>query len=419
MLLFVGFVSVDVKADFTVATFADPSGNSNNPLFTVDFTSLTLDGNWPDTKTNLTLQIYDNNFPNAWFTMNEVTILSSIVPGTYLTGPGEIRFYKDNTNTNPLIVIDFNNGTVSQINFGAGSEFNAENVTITGSQIIGSLSQESFSFSFANTAILPGGHSGFTATAAFTSSAVPEPATFCLLGLGALSLVSRKKRLKPKKTTSTSIKKHYLILILLAFLSVGFISVNTKAVPPSFTVATFADPSPNSNNRLFTVDFNNMKLNGGWSDSQNGLTLQIPYNGHLFQNAWFDMNDVTITSKTLTPWGPFGQTGQGEIRFYADTNSISPLVVIDFNGALVSPYGFGANEVLFTAANVAITGSEITGILSQEQFAFSFANLAHLQGSTNWNDGFTATAAFTSSAIPEPATIALLAIGSLLFRKKK
>jgi hypothetical protein len=201
MLLFVGFVSVDVKADFTVATFADPSGNSNNPLFTVDFTSLTLDGNWPDTKTGLTLQIPYNghNFANAWFDVNGVVALSAIVPGVlYGTGPGQINFYKDTTSANPLIVIDFNSGNVSQNDFGA-SEFTGQIVTITGSEITGILSQEQFSFSFANTAILPGGHSGFTATAAFTSSAVPEPATFCLLGLGVLSLVSRKKRLQPKK----------------------------------------------------------------------------------------------------------------------------------------------------------------------------------------------------------------------------
>jgi len=82
----------------------------------------------------------------------------------------------------------------------------------------------------------------------------------------------------------------------------------------------------------------------------------------------------------------------------------------------VSPYGFGANEVLFTAANVRITGSEITGTLSQEQFSFSFANTAPLPEGHN---GFTATAAFTSSAVPEPATIALLTLGGLVLFKRK
>ena len=211
-------------------------------------------------------------------------------------------------------------------------------------------------------------------------------------------------------------KKHLFILLLI-FLSVGFISVNVKA--NSITIATFADPSKNSDDPLFTVDFTSMTLNGGWSDTKNGLTLQIPYNGHTFENAWFDMDEVTITSKTLTSWGPFGQTGQGKIQFYADTTSANPLVVIDFDGGLVSPYGFGANEVLFTLANVTITGSEITDPLSQEQFSFGFANLAHLPSSNNWNDGFTATAAFTSSAVPEPATITLLCTGTLALLKRK
>jgi hypothetical protein len=201
ILLAVVFTSTDASASFTVATFADPSGNSNNPLFTVDFTSLTLDGNWSDAKTGLTLQIPYNGhtFPNAWFDVNNVVTLSPVVPNVfYNTGPGKINFYADNNSTNPLLVIDFNNGTVSLNNFGA-SEFVGQIVTFAGSEIAGSFSQEQFSFSFANTAPLPGGDAGFTATASFTSSAVPEPATVCLLSVGALGLISRKKRLQSKR----------------------------------------------------------------------------------------------------------------------------------------------------------------------------------------------------------------------------
>jgi len=211
-------------------------------------------------------------------------------------------------------------------------------------------------------------------------------------------------------------KKHCLILILLAFLSVGFISVNVKA--NSITIATFADPSQNSNNPLFTVNFSNMTLDGGWSDTKTGLTLQIPYNGHTFVNAWFDVTDVIALSSVIP--GIFYSTGPGEINFYKDNTQTNPLVAINFDSGSVSPYGFGANEVLFTLANVTITGSEITGALSQEQFAFSFANLAYLEGSTKWDDGFTATASFTSSAIPEPATLLLLGTAGIwIFTRKK
>jgi hypothetical protein len=209
-------------------------------------------------------------------------------------------------------------------------------------------------------------------------------------------------------------KKHCLTLILLAFFSVGFISVNAVAAPSSFTVATFADPSQNSSNSLFTVDFTALTLDGGWSDAKTGLNLQIPSNGHTFTNAWFDVDNV-ITLSSIIP-GTFYGTGPGKINFYKDNTNTNPLVIIEFDSGFVSPYGFGANEVLFTAANVRITGSEVAGSLSQEQFSFSFANTASLpQGHL----GFTSTAAFTSSAIPEPATITLLGTGTLVFLLKR
>ena len=216
----------------------------------------------------------------------------------------------------------------------------------------------------------------------------------------------------PKKTINKKrricMKKRSLISILLA-LFVGFISVNAKA---SITIATFADPSGNSGNPLFTVDFLGGTLSGGWGDDKTGLTLEIPYNGHTFRNAWFEMGVVQMTSV----YPMFGQTGAGVINFYADGALIDPLLIVNFESGTVSRYGLGANEI-FVADNVTITGSEIVGTLSEEQFSFSFANLAKLPSSTNWNDGFTATAAFTSSAIvtvvppiPEPATIALSAL---------
>jgi hypothetical protein len=205
--------------------------------------------------------------------------------------------------------------------------------------------------------------------------------------------------------------RYYLILILLMPLYVGLIPADSKA---SLTIATFADPSKSSSDPLFTVDFVQMKFTGGWPDSKTGLLLEIPYQSISFQNAWFDMTEVTILS-------PAGDTGSGQIRFFQDGDSVNPLVVIDFDSGLVSRYSFGADE-FFVADNVTITGPIIPETLSEEQLAFSFSNLAKLPGHTNWSDGFTATASFTSSAlpVPEPATICLLGLGalSLLSRKR-
>lgn len=227
----------------------------------------------------------------------------------------------------------------------------------------------------------------------------------------------------PRKVKN--MKKHFLIITLIIFFVVGFISANALA---SVTLATFADPSRNNSNSLFTVDFLHNSLTGGWSDAKTGLVLEIPCSGYTIENssafhdAWFTMSVVDITSvHTMS-----GETGAGEIKFYANGTATDPLVIVSFISGAVSRYGMGADEI-FTANTVTITGSKISGVLSEEQFSFGFANLAKLSGHTLWTDGFTATAAFTSSAdispgpvAPEPATICMLGFGALsLIRRKK
>ena len=203
-------------------------------------------------------------------------------------------------------------------------------------------------------------------------------------------------------------KKNFISIVLVICLFVGFSSTEAKA---TFTVATFADPSNNNSNPLFEANFTEMTLNGGWSDTKTGLLLNIPCSGNTYADAWFNMTEVEIID-TL------GNTGGGEINFYANGTSIDPLLIINFDSGYVSLFNFGSDE-MFVADNVTITGSEISSILSEREFSFNFANLAHMSGSQNWNDGFTATSAFTSSAVPEPATICLLGFGVLSLVKRK
>ncbi len=186
-------------ASVTVATFADPSGEATNPLFTVNWASSTVNGIWDDSKTNLDLQIVlpgaQAVFNDAWFVMDPVNITSTTIFGGEkfgTTGSGQIRFYENGTSVNPVMVIDFLTGFIGR-QFISADEFYGNNVTITGSAIPYALSFEQFSFSFANVTALPGGVDGFTSTASFTSSAVPEPTTIALLGLGTLLLMRRKR----------------------------------------------------------------------------------------------------------------------------------------------------------------------------------------------------------------------------------
>ncbi len=207
-------------------------------------------------------------------------------------------------------------------------------------------------------------------------------------------------------------KRSSLILSVLALML-------TAGLCQATLIATFADPAFDSTTPLFTVGPNN-QVTGGWSDSQTNLDLE--YMGNVYNDAFFTMTALTYTGG-LTG----GTTGGGTIMFFADnadTMVDAPVLQIDFTSAYVNPNGLGGNNIFAFFANGvefsgAIVGTEagVAANLDDESFSFSFTHQVLVSG------GYTATAAFTSSAtpvVPEPATMGLLISGVLaLVRRRK
>jgi hypothetical protein len=182
----------------------------------------------------------------------------------------------------------------------------------------------------------------------------------------------------------------------------------------SFTVATFADPATGSSQNFISVTpgvAGSFDMTAAWTGA--GLNLLTPGTpAPDFPNATFQLFNATGGNVlNFTPIVPnlVYQSGPGVLRFF--DNASNQILQIGFASSQLTQFGWGASDSNGNA--VVMTGSIAGTGWSDEQFGFAFAN------TTSTPNGTTLSASFTSSAVPEPATLAALGLGAVALMRRR
>lgn len=185
----------------------------------------------------------------------------------------------------------------------------------------------------------------------------------------------------------------------------GAIFIVAGASAQSFTVGAHSDPSPSAAAPVFTItDFT---VSGSWLQPGLSLSIQAPGAVATYNSVNFQFGPVSRSGNNL---------GAGSALYY--TNDINnPLFSITWqSGFIVEPFLAGAS--FFTASGVNFGGSAIAALnpagWSNQQFTYSFANPGGIGGPER-----TYTASMTSSAVPEPATMTVLALAALVAARRR
>lgn len=167
----------------------------------------------------------------------------------------------------------------------------------------------------------------------------------------------------------------------------------------AITVASFVDPAANGSAPLFTLS-QSQGLSGGWSHA--GLELSMPVLGQSVQNARFEVTSLPIVARVNLGFTDVFYLGGGTMKFYDEWNNL--VLTAEFGGAtLYNPYGAGVADLV--GHDVRYSGNPLLSGLNNEQFSFSFANRTYEE------DIVTYTASLSATAVPEPITIGLAALG--------